>query len=87
MSTQEMVSGLVIGFVKRTLPELKYEDIDTSLSMKELGATSIDVLEVVSASMKKLEIHVPRHLLNELNCMQDLIDMLAKIYDEKKVVA
>ena len=79
MSELQEVREMVIGFVKRTLPELKYEEVDTSASMKELGATSIDILEVVSASMRKLDIQVPRDKLGELKCLDDLIELLHKI--------
>ncbi len=84
MKQKEAVSEMVIGFVKRTLPELKYEEIDTNASMKELGVTSIDILEVVSASMKKLEVQIPRDQLNQLTCIEDLINLLTSIVEAKE---
>lgn len=83
MADVQEIREIIVGFVKRTLPELKYQEIDTSLSMKELGATSIDILEVVSASMRKLDVQVPRDRLGQLKCLDDLIDLLASIVDDK----
>jgi acyl carrier protein len=80
------VKEMVVGYVKRTLPELKYEDINTKSSMKDLGATSIDILEVVSASMKKLGIQVPREKLNQLACLDDLIELLHMIKNEEECI-
>lgn len=85
MADVQEIREIIVGFVKRTLPELKYQDIDTSQSMKELGATSIDILEVVSASMRKLNVQVPRDKLGQLKCLDDLINLLASIVDEKVV--
>ncbi|WP_028886229.1 phosphopantetheine-binding protein [Teredinibacter turnerae] len=86
MSSREEISDIVVGFVKRTLPELKYEEVATSASMKDLGATSIDILEVVSATMKKLDVQVPRNKLNELTCLDDLIDLLTELKNSEDVV-
>lgn len=86
MSDLQEVKEMVVGYVKRTLPELKYQEIDTSLSMKELGATSIDILEVVSASMRKLNVQVPRDKLGQLTCLDDLISLLHEIVLEKATV-
>jgi len=82
MTDVQEIRGIIIDYVKRTLPELKYQEIDTGQSMKELGATSIDILEVVSASMRKLNVQVPRDKLGQLKCLDDLINLLHSIVNE-----
>jgi len=49
MADVQEIREIIVGFVKRTLPELKYQEIDTRQSMKELGATSIDALGLSKA--------------------------------------
>jgi len=83
MTEVQEIRDIIVDFVRRTLPELKYQEIDTRQSMKELGATSIDILEVVSASMRKLNVKVPRDKLGELTCLDDLIQLLHTIVNEK----
>jgi len=50
--------------------------IDGSKSMKDYGANSLDIVEVVSASMRELKVKVPRQELNKLTNMNGLVDLL-----------
>lgn len=45
-------------------------------SMKDLGASSMDIVEVVSCSMRELRVRVPRQELSELSNIGQLVDML-----------
>ena len=56
--------------------DLKPSDIDTSRSMKDLGATSLDMVEVVSLTMRELKVKVPRSELSKLTNMDGLVDLL-----------
>lgn len=85
MTELNEIREMVVGFVKRTLPELKYENVDTQRSMKELGATSIDILEVVSASMRQLKVQVPRDKLGQLKCLEDLVALLHQVASDRVV--
>ena len=51
-------------------------EIDPSKSMKDLGANSVDIVEVVSCSMRELKVKVPRSELNKLTDINALVDML-----------
>ena len=54
----------VLRILKRHLVEtidgLPEDAIDNSKSMADLGARSLDIVEVVSCSMRELKIKVPR---------------------------
>ena len=58
-------------------------EIDPSQSMKDLGATSLDIVEVVSCSMRELKVKVPRSELNTLKNIDELVDLLLKVVQEK----
>jgi acyl carrier protein len=58
-------------------------DIDMSKSMKELGANSLDMVEVVSCAMRELKVKVPRSELNKLTTMDGLVDLLEASLREK----
>ena len=49
-----------------TIEELEGVEIDPVKSMKDLGANSLDIVEVVSCSMRELKVKVPRTELNKL---------------------
>lgn len=49
--------------------------VDPSRSMLEQGAQSLDLLEIVSASMRELQIRVPRTQMRELKNINELVDV------------
>lgn len=59
------------------------ETTDTSLSMKDLGANSLDIVEVVSSSMRELKIKVPRADLAKLHNVDELVDLLHEVASAK----
>ena len=63
---------------------LKLSDIDMSKSMKEFGANSLDIVEVVSCAMRELKVKVPRSELSKLTNVDGLVDLLHTSLQEKE---
>jgi polyketide biosynthesis acyl carrier protein len=82
---REEILALVTRNLRKTVIDLKEEDIDPRRSMVEMGATSLDLVEVVSATMRALKLKVPRAALAELKCMNDLVDLLVRVKHETRV--
>jgi polyketide biosynthesis acyl carrier protein len=59
------------------------EPVDTSKSMKEFGLGSLDIVEIVSASMRELKIRVPRTELANLANIDELVDLFLKVKQEQ----
>ena len=76
MITRDKVLEVVKGHLVDTIEELEGVEIDPSKSMKDLGANSLDIVEVVSCSMRELKVKVPRSELNKLTDINALVDML-----------
>ncbi len=70
------VQDLVLSNMKMNIDNLEGLEIDTQKSMAAYGASSIDMIEVVAASMRKLKIRVPRTKLITLRNIDELVDML-----------
>ena len=77
--TREDIMDVVKRNLVETVESLEGKKIDPSKSMKDLGANSLDIVEVVSCSMRELKIKVPRAELNKLNNMDELVDMLYNV--------
>ena len=77
----------VLEVVKRhlvdTIEELEGVEIDPARSMKDLGANSLDIVEVVSCSMRELKVKVPRSELNSLENINQLVELLYASVQEK----
>lgn len=75
MATTQEIRMVVLKYLGRAL-DGDATTLDTSMSMKELGANSLDIVEVVSSSMRELRIKIPRHELNQLENVDQLVDLL-----------
>ena len=75
-----MTRDEVLNVVKKHMGEvvdgLNPDVIDPAKSMKDLGANSLDIVEVVSCSMRELRVKVPRSELSKLTNIDGLVDLL-----------
>lgn len=80
--SQKPDKSAIIEIIKRNLKENLYgvdlEAIEPTSSMRDHGANSLDINEVVSATMRELEIRVPRSELSQV----ENIDQLAEKFLE-----
>ncbi len=60
------------------VPDIDPDDVLPHASMKELGANSLDIVEVVSCAMRELRVRVPRSELADLKDIGGLVDLLAR---------
>jgi acyl carrier protein len=80
---RDQVAAVVIKHLVDVVGDLKPSDIDMSQSMKDFGANSLDMVEVVSCAMRELKVKVPRSELSKLTNMDGLVDLLYSSLQEK----
>lgn len=81
--TQEHVLSVVKKHLMEAVDGLDESKIDPTRSMKDLGANSLDIVEVVSRSMRELKVKVPRSELSKLTNISGLVETLHKAALEK----
>ena len=72
--TKEEVIDVIKNNIVENLDDLENENIDPQKSMKDYGANSLDIIEVVSCSMRELKIKIPRTELSEIKTIDGLAD-------------
>ena len=72
--TKPEVIEIIKRIIEENLDDVSAEDIDPEKSMKDYGANSLDMIEVVSCSMRELGIKVPRSELAEIQNIDSLAD-------------
>jgi len=87
MVTKEHILSVVKKHLMDILEEIEEEEIDPDKSMKDLGANSLDIVEVVSCSMRELKVKVPRSELNKLENITQLVDMLHDVINQSEGAA
>ena len=73
MTKQEVIQVIKSNIVDN-LDDIKEGDIDVAKSMKDYGANSLDIIEVVSSSMRELAIKIPRSELADISTIDQLAD-------------
>lgn len=75
---RDKVLTVIIKNLKQNVDGLESTEIDAKRSMIDYGASSLDIVEIVSASMRELRVKVPRTELANLKNMDELADLLLK---------
>lgn len=78
--TKEQVYQVVNKVIMEVLPDLDQDAVRIEKSLKELGANSIDRMEVVTRSMEELGIVVPLMSFAQVSNIQGLVDVLTENY-------
>lgn len=82
---REEIATVVRKHFADVIGDLKVSDIDMVRSMKDFGATSLDMVQVVSLTMRELNVKVPRSELATLTNMDGLVDLLHASMQEKSI--
>ncbi len=85
-SKQEIID-IVKEHLMDNLEDMDDVEFDPDKSMKDMGANSLDIVEVVSCTMRDLKVKVPRAELSKLDNVTQLVDMLHATALEKEAAA
>ena len=81
---RDEVMEIVKEYLTDAVEDIDVENLDTSRSMRDHGVNSLDIVEVVSRSMREMRVKVPRSQLNKLENIDGLVDMLLQAAAEKE---
>jgi acyl carrier protein len=73
---RESIQAVIAKHLANAVDGIDASTVDGTRSMKDYGANSLDIVEVVSASTRELKVKVPRSELNKLKDINGLIDLL-----------
>lgn len=75
---REEIFNVIKKNVKEILENVKDEEITEEQTLKNLGADSLEIVEIVSRSMKQLKIKVSRTELASLKNLGELVSLFEK---------
>jgi acyl carrier protein len=81
--TKEEILAVIKKHLADAVDGVDTNAIDPNKSMVDYGANSLDLVEVVSRSMREFKVKVPRAELNKLENIQQLVDLFHKTLEEK----
>ncbi|MFB6350804.1 MAG: phosphopantetheine-binding protein [Bradymonadaceae bacterium] len=80
MDKSEIVSLLQEELAEQ-LDGVEKQDLAPDLSMRDFGANSLDVIEVVTSVMRQLDIKIPRSKLADIETINGLADKFVEHVD------
>lgn len=76
--TRDEMFATIKANIREIIEGAKDLEITESQSMRDMGADSLEIVEVVSRSMKQLKIKVPRTELSGATNLKELLDLFEK---------
>jgi len=76
--TRQQMFEVVRANIEKVVEEAAGREIGEGTSMVELGADSLQIVEVVSRSIKELRLKVPRTELANARTVKDLLDLFER---------
>lgn len=80
--TKEEVIEVIKKNITENLDDIEDQEIDPEKSMKDYGANSLDMIEVVSCSMRELNIKIPRSELADIANIDQLADKFMEYVEQ-----
>jgi polyketide biosynthesis acyl carrier protein len=78
MTEAEVFAVLKKHIMEQLEDEVEESDIDIEKSMLDLGANSLDIVEIVTNTMRELKIKIPRDELASIDTMKGLVSAMAE---------
>ena len=76
--TRQEIFVVVRNNIEKVIEAARGKEITEQMSMRDFNADSLEIVEVVSRSMKELKIKVPRTELSTAKNIGDLVSLLEK---------
>lgn len=81
--TREQILEVIQANVRKVVPDAEDIELNETMQMSDFGANSLDVVEVISRSMKDLRVKVSRADLMLAEDLRELVDLFEAALAEK----
>ncbi len=78
MTQEEIFEVLKKNILDQLEDEVEEKNIDIEKSMFDLGANSLDIVEIVTNTMREIKVKIPRDELAEIQTMKGLVEAMTK---------
>jgi acyl carrier protein len=78
MTQEKVFEVLKKNILDQLEDEVEEKNIDIEKSMFDLGANSLDIVEIVTNTMREIKVKIPRDELAEIQTMKGLVEAMTK---------
>ncbi len=72
--TKEEIIEVIKKHIVENLDDIDENEIEPQKALSDYGANSLDIIEIVSSSMRELKIKIPRVELTDIKNIDELAD-------------
>ena len=76
--THDEIKAVILKHMEFAVDGVSASEVYVSKSMKDYGASSLDIVSVVSSSMREMQIKIPRPKLKDIQTIGELVDAFEK---------
>lgn len=76
MTTREKIIEVILKHVKDNIEGVNVTDLDFDKSMKDYGADSLDLVEIVSGTTRDLRLEIDPDDYSKVKSINNLVDLL-----------
>jgi acyl carrier protein/polyketide biosynthesis acyl carrier protein len=77
--TPDAVRAIVFRHLHEIVPGTAVREVDADAPLNEIGADSLDLLDVTSRSMQELGVKIPRTEVTSIRTLNDLVAVLHRV--------
>ena len=83
--TNEEVKAIVLKHLHELVPDTADREIPDGILLDQLGADSLDLVDVASRAMQELQVKLPRAEIGRIRTLEDLVDALQRCAEQGPV--
>lgn len=72
---RDHISSIVKKHILNAVDSVEESDLDLQKTLADYGASSLDIVSIVSGAMRELKVKIPRTELKNIKSINGLIDM------------
>ncbi len=77
--TREEVLAVVLKNLKDVIPDLNPAELDLNKNYSDYDINSLDLVQIITATMRELQVKIPINELANVKCTNALVDTLHKV--------
>jgi len=81
MSKVDVFSSLKES-INELLPDIDLADINYEESLKDLGANSVDRMDIIIETMEKINVRIPLVEFGNAKCIKNIVDIMCRYSGE-----
>lgn len=77
--SREEILAIVVRHLHELVPGTAERALDPDAPLNEIGADSLDLVDVASRSMQELQVKIPRSEIGRIRTLNDLVEVLHQL--------